>query len=438
MTARQVALSSLIACDGQGGWSDGTLLKNIRAAALDRREAALATRLCYGVLQNKMLIDFYIRHFSKNPARMERKVLAILRLGVYQLLFMDKIPASAAVNESVKLAQSGRHGVAGFVNGVLRAIDRARDGLPSPEGDAITRLSIQYSHPAWIVKEFSLTIGLQQTEALLRENNCQPEIFAQVNTLKTTAAALSAALTELGVSVRTHPWLADCLMLRDTGDMTALAPFAQGHFYIQDAASRLCAMALGVKAGQRMLDVCAAPGGKSFAAAIAAGDLAPITAWDVHPHKKRLIEAGAARLGLRSISAMTWDARTARDECAEQFDAVLADVPCSGLGIIRKKPDIREKDPARLAELPALQSAILENAARCVRRGGRLIYSTCTLRVAENGDVTAAFLQKHPHFALDPFDLPGPLGRADDGAVTLYPHLHGTDGFYIARFVRRV
>lgn len=434
--ARETALLTLTACEKQGAWSDGHLKKAIRQAQLDRRDAALASRLCFGVLQNRLLLDFYIGQFSTvKPEKLEPKVLGALRLGLYQLLFLDRVPERAAVNESVDLAKrySRNPRSAGLVNAVLRAFLRQRDALPPVEGeDEVETLSLRYSHPRWLVEAFTAALGLEEAEALLRADNEQPPTCVQVNTRRFTAAEALEALRASGAEVTPHPWLPDCLLLAGTGDLEKLEPFRAGAFYVQDAAARLAVLCAGVRPGDRVLDACAAPGGKSFAAALGMEDRGEIVSCDIHPHKLGLIQAGADRLGLSCIAVREQNAKEFVPEWEGRFDAVLADVPCSGLGIIRKKPDIRYKPPAPLAALPEVQRAILDNVSRYVKLGGTLLYSTCTLLERENGDVVTAFLEAHPEFALAPFTLPGPAGESG-GMCTLWPHRHGTDGFFVGR-----
>lgn len=434
-SAREVALDCLLAGERQGAWSDGYLKNAIRQNGLVGRDAGLCTRLVYGVLQNQMLLDWHIDRRSSVPAeKMEPAVRGALRQGLYQLLFLDRVPVHAAVNEAVALtkAKSRNPRAAGLVNAVLRAVDKERgDGLPQPE-----ELSTRYSHPDWLVKEFSSTLPTDEVEALLAADNAPVPTMAQVNTLKTSAADLSAELTAAGVAVTSHPWLPDCLELAETGNLEELPAFREGKFYIQDVAARLAILAAVPEPGMRVLDACAAPGGKSFATAIAMEGKGEIRSNDIHPHKQKLVEAGAARLGLSNIKAGVMDAKCFDPAMESNFDLVIADVPCSGLGIIRKKPDIRYKDPEPLKGLPQVQRAILETVSRYVKPGGALLYSTCTLLRRENEDVVKQFLADHGEYVLEPFTLPGPVGTAE-GMVTLWPHRHGTDGFFIAKFRRK-
>ena len=440
MDAREVALLTLTACRRQGGWSDGVLKKQLAAAGLDRRDAALATQLCFGVLQNQMLLDFYLSKFSNIPLeRMEGKVLEILRLSAYQLLMLNKIPNSAAVNSAVTLTKSACKNprAAGMVNGILRNLVRNLDHLPMiPERDKNSYLSILYSHPTWLVKEFSMTLGEEETARLLAADNSQPPMTAMVNTTRATLCQVEESLLEQGVTLREHPWLENCLYLEKTGNLERLDAFQKGWFYIQDPASRLAALAADPKPGMKVLDCCAAPGGKSFAMGIAMENQGEITSCDLHPHKKKLIQAGADRLGLTIITPKTADGKVFRPEWERAFDLVLVDAPCSGLGVIRKKPDIRYKDPAPLADLPAVQLDILRNAARYVRPGGTLMYSTCTLLYRENGEVVETFLAENKAYKAETFTLTGPVGPVQSGSVTLWPHRHGTDGFFISKMRR--
>ena len=440
MDAREAAMLALNACQRQGGWSDGALKKQLAAAELSGRDAALATQLCFGVLQNQMLLDFYLDKFSNIPLkRMEGKVVQTLRLGAYQMLFLTRIPHSAAVNSAVALvkAHCKNPRAAGMVNGILRSMERSLQNMPViPQGDPVAYLSTLYSHSEWLVKEFILSLGEEETAQLLAADNSQPPTAVMVNTTRTTVEALKAMLEADHVEAEPHPWLENCLLLSRTGDLERLEAFQQGLFYVQDPASRLSVLAAGAKQGMRVLDCCAAPGGKSFAAAIAMENQGEIVSCDLHPHKKKLIQAGADRLGLTIITPKTADGKVFRPEWERAFDLVLVDAPCSGLGVIRKKPDIRYKDPAPLADLPAVQLDILRNAARYVRPGGTLMYSTCTLLYRENGEVVETFLAENKAYKAEAFTLPGPVGPVQSGSVTLWPHRHGTDGFFISKMRR--
>ncbi len=433
-TAREVALKCLIAGDKQGAWSDGFLRNSIRQTGLDRRDAGLCARISYGVIQNRMLLDWHLgQHCSVPVEKLEPGVRNSLRMGIYQMLFMDRIPVHAAVNESVELGRrySRNPRSPGLINAVLRGFERTvREGTPQPQ-----ELSIRYSHPEWLVKGFSRILPKVEVEALLAAHNAQIPTQAQVNPLKTDREALLPQLEESGVTAHPHLWMEGCLELENTGDLETLPAFREGLLYIQDAAAKMAVLAAGPKPGMKVLDACAAPGGKSFAAAAIMENQGEIISCDLHPHKMKLIEAGAARLGIKCLSTQVMDARKFEPQWEKAFDLVMADVPCSGLGVIRKKPEIRYRDPRPLEGLPAIQKDILSNVSRYVRPGGVLLYSTCTLLKRENEDVAWEFLASHKDYSLEPFVLPGPVGETD-GMITLWPHRHGTDGFFIAKLRR--
>jgi len=434
MGAREIALNALIACRKNGAWSNGVLKEYCSRDGLDRREAALAARLCYGVLQNRGKLDFYLRQLlTGKPEKLHPAVHDILHLGLYQLYEMDRIPDSAAVNESVTLAKKyckKFRGASGLVNAVLRNAIRTKGTLKEP-----TALWDRYSHPEKLVKLLGKQVGQQRLEQMLRANNAVPPTVIQVNTLKTTAQALQEILTEEGITAATHPWLEDCLVLTGTGDLEQLTSFQKGLFYVQDSAAKLSVLCATIPKGAKVLDCCAAPGGKSFAAAMAgAGE---IISCDIHPHKTALLSSGAVRLGITNLSVQQQDATAFVPQWEGQMDVVLADVPCSGYGIIRKKPDIRYKDPDTMLELPALQLGILTNQARYVKPGGTLLYSTCTLLQTENEGVVDAFLKTNPDFYKENLPLPAVFPENTSGCLTLVPGEYDTDGFFICRLRRK-
>lgn len=435
--AREAALEVLTACRRNGAWVDGALKQSLRKNALTGRDAAFASRLAYGATQYRLYLDAHLaRCLRQKPEKLEPQLLDILRLGAYQLLLMDKVPANAAVNESVELAKAHKlTRAAGLVNAVLRSVERRR-GEPLSFRDRIEELSVITSHPRALVERLASVYG-DETEALLRANNEIVPTTIHVNTLKTTADALRASLEAEGVCVTPHPWLADCFTLTATGDLEALTAWREGLFTVQDAAAKLTALTAAPERGDFVIDTCAAPGGKSFAMAMCMAGEGHILSCDMEEHKLRLMERGAERLGIECMEVRLADGRAYDATLDSAADVALCDVPCSGLGIIRKKPDIRYKALEPLAALPALQLAILENAARYVRSGGTLVYSTCTVLPEENEGVTDAFLRAHTDFTYEAFPLPAPLGTAESGHITLLPHRHGTDGFYICRMKRK-
>lgn len=435
-TAREVALDCLMAGEKQGAWSDGYLRNAIRRAQLNGRDAALATQLTFGVLQNRILLDWHLSRLSSTAIdKLEPVVRDNIRLGLYQMSMLDRIPAHAAVNDAVELTKryAKNPRAASFVNAILRAFEReSRQKLQQPN-----ELWVRYSHPEWLVKEFSCSLPREEVEELLKADNAQPPTQAQVNTLQTTTEELMHELESEGVKVTAHPWMPDCLELEELGNLERLSAFQEGRFYVQDVAAKLSVLAAEPKQGMRILDVCAAPGGKSVAAAIAMRDQGKIISCDIHPHKIKLISDAAERLKLKSIHAMECDGRKAVAGWENSFDVVIVDAPCSGLGVIRKKPDIRYKDPKPLERLPEIQLSILNNAAHYVRAGGVLLYSTCTILARENEAVVAAFLKENSDFACEAFTLPSPIGTVSTGMLTLWPHRYNTDGFFIAKLVKK-
>lgn len=430
MTARDTALTALIALRRQKAWSDGILKEYMLRDRLDKRDAALASLLCYGVMQNRELLDYYISAFLKGSIkRLDPIVLDILRLGVFQLTMTDKIPASAAVNEAVEQTKHyANRQAAGLVNGVLRSIERNKNALPEPQS-----LCVRYSHPQVLVDLLQENVGEEKLEALLAANNSTPRTCAQVNPLKTGESALREELQALSIEAVGHPYLPNCLYLSGTGNVERLNAFQQGKFYMQDPAAKLAAISGGARPEMRVLDACAAPGGKSFASAILMENRGEIISCDIHEHKIRLLQNGADRLGLSIIHPMLQDAAKLREEWKDSFDLVIADVPCSGLGVIRKKPDIRYKNPADFAALPALQSKIIDVQANYVKPGGVLLYSTCTILKAENEDVIENFLREHPEFSMEALTLPEELHLPNTGMATFLPCDHDTDGFFVCR-----
>ena len=436
MGARETALNALIACRKSGAWSNGVLKEYTARDRLDSRDAALAARLCYGVLQNRGKLDFYLDQLLTGKRKdLHPVVRDILHLGLYQLYEMDKIPESAAVNESVTLAKKYcKNPKAGaLVNGVLRSAVRTKGTLKEP-----TSYADRYSHPDELISLLKANLPKGKLEPMLIADNAAPQTVVQVNTLRTTAEALARRLEGEGVTAFPHDWMKDCLVLSGTGSLEQLPAFREGLFYVQDPAAKLSVLCARLpESGARVLDCCAAPGGKSFAAAIAMGGRGSIVSCDVHGHKTALIENGAARLGLTNITAKQQDATQLVPEWVGSMDAVIADVPCSGLGIIRKKPDIRYKNLEELAQLPALQAKILETQASYVKPGGVLLYSTCTVLKRENEDVVSAFLEKHGEFFPEPLELPPIFPKKETGMLTLIPGEYDTDGFFICRLRRK-
>ena len=438
MSARKTALDALIACRKRAAWSNGVLKDYIARDRLDRRDAALATRLCYGVLQHRGMLDFFLQQLLTGKVKdLHPVVRDILHMGLYQIYELDKIPESAAVNESVDLVKKycrTQRFAPGLVNAVLRSAVRTKGTLQQP-----TSLEDRYSHPQKLIDLLEGYVGKERLEPMLAANNDTPQTVVQVNTLRITTEELIEKLEQEDVTALPHSWMPDCLVLSNTGSLEKLQAFKDGLFYVQDAASKLAVRCAGIQAGDatRVLDCCAAPGGKTFAAAIMMENKGHIRSCDIHRHKTTLIQHGADRLGLDCVLVREQDATENHAGWLEKMDVVLADVPCSGYGIIRKKPDIRYKDPDDMARLPQLQLKILDKQAEYVKPGGVLLYSTCTLVRGENEAVIEAFLKHRSDFALEPLELPPVFPRNTSGMLTLVPGEYDTDGFFIAKLRRK-
>lgn len=430
--AREAAVFALERTRRDGAWTSALSDAMKTKYDLDSRSLSLAVSISLGVLQSTALLDYYIDLNSKSVSKIEPKVRDIMRSGAYQLIFMDKIPASAAVNESVSLCKKlGYSRASGFCNAVLRKIASCADKLPEPPGKGTAQyLSVKYSHPQQLAQYIIDRRGYDAAEAFLAADNTIPDTCLQVNTLKITPDELMARLLAESIPCSMHPWLPNCIVT--AGSVSSMPGFDEGLFYVQDPAAKCAVLAAALEPGMYVLDSCAAPGGKSFAAAIAMRNEGSIDSCDLHDKKIRLISEGAQRLGISCINAFLHDAR---EPFYRQYDAIIADVPCSGYGVIRKKPEIRYKPLEDSASMPAIQAAILENLSQYVKPGGVIVYSTCTVLERENEDVVKAFLRAHAEFSAEGFTLPNGETAAD-GYITFWPDIHGTDGFFVSKLRR--
>ena len=432
-TPRALALSLLLRCEGDDLYSNLILDTAIRRGNLSDADRGLLTALVYGVLEKKLTLDYLIDHLSDRPARdIDTDARVLLRMGLYQLRFMDRIPAHAALNETVSLAPKRSRG---FVNAVLRRYTREGDDIawPDRQGSPLDYLSVTYSFPAPLCERFVTMFGLDRAERVLAAIDRTPPLTLRANTCRTSVDELSARLTAAGATVSPALHAPHALRL-EGGNPTALPGFDAGDFFVQDEASQVCVEAVDAREGMTVLDICACPGSKSFGMALNMKSTGSLTAFDLHKNKLSLIEKGASRLGLTNITTVARDGREFDPALEGIADRVLCDVPCSGFGVLAKKPEIRYKDLAALAPLPDIQLAIVENACRYVKPGGVLIYSTCTLFPEENEDNVARFLSRHPEFTPTDFTV-GDL-TSTNGALTLTPDEHGTDGFFVAKFTK--
>ncbi|MCY1714313.1 16S rRNA (cytosine(967)-C(5))-methyltransferase RsmB [Caproiciproducens galactitolivorans] len=441
--ARSAALAALLHVDVEEGYSNIVLDKTLEACSLDQRDKALASAIFYGVLERRLTLNYIIGQFSKTPVeKMSPQVLEILRMGAYQILYLEKIPKSAAVNESVNLAKENKAAKAsGFINAVLRSLIRNIDHIkmPDPETEPLKSLSVQYSCPEWLIRLWRESYGNDCMIGLLQSAFQKPPIFARVNNLSISEENLMKRLELEGIKAKSVPWLENAMELEQTGSISHCKSFQEGLFHIQDLSSQLCCFLFHPEPGERVMDVCSAPGGKAFTIAENMENQGELLAFDQYKGKVRLIRQGAQRLKLTIIDAAVRDASDPKTELAPA-DRVLCDVPCSGLGIIRRKPEIKYKSESAIDSLPDLQYRILCKSSKFVKDNGTLFYSTCTLNPKENFEVADKFLKNHDDFEPLPLHLPDAIHHAADEPayqLTLMPHVHGTDGFFIAAFRKK-
>lgn len=436
VNARMAALQTLERYRKDGAWVGSVMDGIIRKNALDRRDAALVSALTLGVLQNSAFFDYLISCCCvTKPEKLEKKVLDILRLGVCQLVLLDRIPPRAAVNETVALCDEADVSRAkSLVNAVLRKLAWQRDTLPDPPGRGTSAyLAVRYSHPLWLAEKLVTEKGYPFTEALFAADNAIAPLCLQINTNRISAVDYLRALSRREIAFSVPAFPSDCVLVSDC-TVTELPGYEEGLFYIQDRAARTAVDLIGLRPGMRVLDACASPGGKSLAAAMLMKGEGEILACDIHEKKLSLIQNNARRLGLECIRTVCRDARVRIPEEDKFYDAVIADVPCSGFGVIAKKPEIRAKDQTELLALPGIQRDILDTLSHYVRPGGILLYSTCTILREENEGVIDAFLKKHSEFQRVPFTVGEK--EAPDGVYTFYPHIDATDGFFAAKLKR--
>lgn len=434
--ARQTAFEILSKIQKDSSYSNLTVDSALASTELNDADSAFVSALVYGVLERSYTLDYQLAQNLKQPLKkLKPQVLTVLRLGAYQLLFMDKVPDSAAVNESVKLVKNNGCAFAGsLVNAVLRNVSRNGLSLPD-ESDEATYYSVKYSFPEDLVRFWIKHYGPQNAVGIMSSCVGRPPLTVRVNTLKTEKEKLADILRVENIDVK-YSDVDNSLSLGKCGSVEKLDAFADGLFHVQDNASQLCAAALAPEEGDTVIDLCAAPGGKSFTLAQMMNNTGKIIACDIHNHRLELIRQGAARLGVTNIECRSNDA----SEYSAQLplaDKVLCDVPCSGLGIVRRKPEIRNKPLDELKTLPPVQLQILETASRYVKNGGRLVYSTCALNPNENEKVCRSFLAAHTDFKVKTPNFLTEDTFIRDGFVTLMPHINDTDGFFIAVFERK-
>jgi 16S rRNA (cytosine967-C5)-methyltransferase len=441
---REVALETLLAIEKNQAYSNLLLNKMIEKYQLSSKDVGLLTEIVYGTIQRRDTLDYYLRPFLKKANKLEVWVKVLLRLSLYQMLYLDRVPDRAAIYEAVEIAKRrGHKGIASMVNGVLRAIQR--EGVPSLEeiADRVERLAVETSHPLWLVRRWVEQFGFEEARKMCETNLLPPEQTARINISRITVNEAIDRLREEGIEVTCGNVVPEAVKSKK-GNLAHTTTYKEGYLTIQDESSMLVAKALGVKENERILDSCAAPGGKSTHIAELMYNTGQVISLDIHDHKINLIQEQAERLQLHNIDAQVLDSRKVMERFAEEtFDKILVDAPCSGFGVLRRKPDIKyAKKENDIFELSKVQRDILEAVAPLLKKGGTLVYSTCTIDEEENEKIIEEFLRRHPEFEIDETmreRLPEKVKPyVKNGQLQILPHYFGTDGFFIAALRKKV
>ena len=432
MSAREIAYKILKNAATGATYSNIAVDNALKKYELNELDRGFVTAVVMGVTERELTLDYIIDKLASDPKKIDQDTRVLLRMGIYQLYCLDKIPDYAAVNESVDLAPRRSRG---FVNAILRSLLRTRDSgkldtIFPDESDAIAHLSVKYSFPKAFCERFISIYGFERTKKILDIFNRAPALTLRINTLKISRDDYAKLLDEKGIEYELSANLPNAIRLNKVA-FSALPGFDEGYFFVQDEASQICVEALGAEEGDILIDTCSCPGSKSFGSAIRMRNMGKIYSFDLHASKLKLIDSGASRLGIDIITAAVRDGRNPDDSLLGKADRVLCDVPCSGLGVVAKKPEIRYKDLSELARLPEIQYAILEASANYVKEGGVLVYSTCTVLPEENGENVKRFLSCHPEF--EPLDFAVGEKKSLGGMLDLSPDKDGTDGFFVAK-----
>ncbi|MFA6308662.1 MAG: 16S rRNA (cytosine(967)-C(5))-methyltransferase RsmB [Clostridia bacterium] len=441
---RETALKILYDIDEFGAYSNISMSKHFNNNELKDLDKAFITGLVNGTVKWRLSIDSLIEQYSTiKIKKMSGFILNILRLGIYQLIYMHKIPKSAAVDESVKLAKRyGNKGSVGFVNAVLRSVSKNIDNIkyPSREDGVVKYLSVKYSHPEWLVNEWLEEFGEEFAEGILASNNDIPDLCIRVNTLKTTKEDLFKMLRDIGIEATMSNYIDEALVICEASNIFRSELFKDGFFQVQDESAMLVSKVLNPKEGELVVDVCSAPGGKATHIAQLMNDKGTVIARDKHLHKIKLIEELSKKLGITIIKAELFDAEATDEKLINKADKVIVDAPCTGFGILRRKPDIKwTRKLPDIEEIAKAQKKILQSASSYVKPGGVLLYSTCTLGRKENENVISEFLVNNKEF--ETVDITGLLPNklkkeVKNNMIQLFPNRDKTDGFFIAKMQR--
>ena len=442
--ARETAIKVLQEVHEKGAYANVALAQALRRTELTDQDRRFVTELVYGTVKAGETLDWILRRYINRPlSKVPPMIREILRLGLYQIFYLDKVPFSAACNTAVDLAKCyGHKGTAGFVNAVLRTAVREPEkaAFPHGKGHATEELALKSQHPLWLVKRWVKEFGFEDTERLCQFDNESARLCLRANTLRCNREELLEELQACGAEAEASVWTEEGVVVNAHGALDELTPLKEGRAQVQDESSMLVAHVVAPQPGEFVLDCCSAPGGKTTHMAALMENKGRIVAGDIYEHKLARIEENAQRLGISIIETIMLDARDAGGRFKGQADRVLVDAPCSGLGVLRRKPDARwHKEQKEIDALPELQLEILKSAAEAVKPGGVLVYSTCTIERSENQAVVEAFLRGNPAFRLEKTGsfLPCRGEHRQEDMVQLYPQHDGTDGFFIAR-MRRV
>ena len=436
MTARELAFNILKTAFRGATYSNIAIDNALKKNELSNADAGLLTAIVMGVTERRLTLDYIIDRLSSRPDEVEVDTRILLQMGIYQVTYLDRIPEYAAVNETVDLAPRRSRG---FVNAVMRSYLRKKKSgelsqlFPSEESDPVDYLSVYYSFPKDACESFLSIYGLERTKKIFEAFNKPPRLTLRINTLKISREDYAEFLDEKEIKYILSERLENAIILENVS-FTALPGFDEGYFFVQDEASQVCVEAIDAKPDMLMIDACSCPGSKSFGSAIKMENRGKILSYDLHESKLKLIDKSAERLGISIITASVRDGRLLDEGLIGQADRVLCDVPCSGLGVIAKKPEIRYKSLDDFARLPEIQLSIVENCTKYVKKGGVLVYSTCTVLPEENEKNVARLLAAHPE--LSPVDFAVGDLKSENGMLTLAPDTHGTDGFFVAKFIK--
>ena len=439
MKAREIAYKVLLDIEKNKNYSNMAINKHFKDVKMSNQDRGLATEIIYGVIENKYYIDYMIDKLSKvKTNKMEIYVKTLLRMGIYQIMFLNSISDYAAVNETVNLAKKKNSKVSGFINGILRNVIRQKEEIGKVKTkDDVDYLSIKYSYDKWMIRNWMIHFGKEFTEELLEANNERPNIYLRTNTLKITRDELIKKLEKQNIKAEKVNVVEEAIKVEHLKDIENNNLYKEGLFTVQDVSSMLVGKVMNPKENSLVLDVCSAPGGKTTHMATLMNNTGQVVSRDIYDHKLKLIKAASKRLGLTNVDVEEFDGMKLDRESIGKFDYVLADVPCSGLGIIRRKPEIKYKEKEEFRQLPPIQKKILENASKYVKVGGNLIYSTCTIQDSENIDVVNEFLQKNKNFELVPIkEVNVDLENQEKGYMKIYPNVHNMDGFFISKLIR--